>query len=429
VPIAAWIAALNMAILHNAEKQGELAQLGGWQKDMARRRYQKGNLRKRGKRNPVWELQWWTDCINADGTIGRKRESTILGYVSELTRRQARKRAEEHLRPLNLGKVTPLSNLPFRVFIERHFVPNVFPTLKLSTQGRYRCTLNTHLLPAFGDSRLCDIGTIDLQHFVLQKMEGGLSWATCDHLRNLVSKIFTTAKKWNFFLGQNPALGVELPEKNVVREKHVLTPSEILQLLALLKEPCRTMVLLGLLTGLRVGEILGLRWKDIDLISGQLRVEQTIYRGTTSSPKTQGSRRTLPLPQPILQTLLTLHERRLGKSDLDLVFSTSKGTPLSDTNLLHRELKPAGRKIGTPWLAWHTLRRTHATLLQVAGGSLKDAQAQLGHTKLSTTLEIYTVPIPAHQRAAVENLARLVTNGDELGQCAGGLPGTTQQIQ
>lgn len=85
------------------------------------------------------------------------------------------------------------------------------------------------------------------------------------------------------------------------------------------------------------------RWKGIDLISGQLRVEQTIYRGTTSSPKTQGSRRTLPLPQPILQTLLTLYERGLGKSDLDLVFSTSKGTPLSDTNLLHRELKPAGR--------------------------------------------------------------------------------------
>jgi Phage integrase family len=118
-----------------------------------------------------------------------------------------------------------------------------------------------------------------------------------------------------------------------------------------------------------------------------LRVEQTIYRGTTSSPKTQGSRRTLPLPQPILQTLLTLYERRLGKSDLDLVFATSKGTPLSDTNLLHRELKPAGRKIGTPWLGWHTLRRTHATLLQAAGRSLKDAQAQLGHTKLSTTLE------------------------------------------
>jgi hypothetical protein len=182
VPIAAWIAALNMAILHSADKQGELAQVGGWQKDMARRRYQKGNLRKRGKRNPVWELQWWTDCINADGTIGRERESTILGYVSELTRRQARKRAEEHLRPLNLGKVTLLSNLPFRVFIERHFIPNVFPTLKLSTQGRYRCTLNTHLLPAFGDTRLCDIGTIDLQHFALQKMLHPRTSRCCDRL-------------------------------------------------------------------------------------------------------------------------------------------------------------------------------------------------------------------------------------------------------
>jgi len=311
-----------MDILPSAEKQGELAQLGGWQKEMARRRYQKGNLRKRGKRNPVWELQGWTDCINPDGSIGRRRESTILSYVSELTRRQARKRAEEHLRPLNLGKVTPLSNLPFWEFVERHFVPNVFPTLKLSTQERYRYrrTLNKHLLPAFGNSRLCDIGTLDLQHFVLQKMEGGLSWASCDHLRNSMSKIFTTAKKWNLFLGHNPALGVELPENKPVREKHVLTPPQIALLLALLKEPCRTMVLVGLLTGLRVGEILGLRWKEIDLISGQLRVEQTIYRGMTSTPKTKGSRRILPLPRPVLRALLALQQQRSGNSDLDLVF-------------------------------------------------------------------------------------------------------------
>src|SRR5271167_308014 len=111
-----------MDILHIAEKQGGLAQLGGWQ-DMARRRYQKGSIRKRGKRNPVWELQWWTDYINPDGTLGRSRESTILGYVSELSRRQAQKLAAEHLRPLNMGTVTPLSNLRFGEFVERHFIP------------------------------------------------------------------------------------------------------------------------------------------------------------------------------------------------------------------------------------------------------------------------------------------------------------------
>jgi site-specific recombinase XerD len=71
-----------------------------------------------------------------------------------------------------------------------------------------------------------------------------------------------------------------------------------------------------------------------------------------------------------------------------------------------------------PWLSWHVLRRTHATLLQVAGASLKDAQTQLGHSKISTTLQVYTIPIPAHLREAVENLARLVTNGDESPEIA-----------
>lgn len=260
-------------------------------------------------------------------------------------------------------------------------------------------------------------------------MDAGLSWESCDHLRNLMSKVFTIAKKWNFFPGDNPASGIDLPEKKAVREKHALTPEQIQRLLAILREPCRTMVLLGLLTGLRIGEILGLCWKAIDLISGQLRVEQTIYRGLTSSPKTKGSRRILPLPQPAVRALLALRKRDPNKSDKDFVFSTPKGTPLSDTNLLRRDLKPAGRQIGAPWLSWHTLRRTHATLLQAAGGSLKDAQAQLGHTKLSTTLEIYTVPIPAHQRAAVESLAQLVTNGDELEPSAGRLPEAIQPIQ
>jgi integrase len=108
------------------------------------------------------------------------------------------------------------------------------------------------------------------------------------------------------------------------------------------------------------------------------------------------------------------------------VFRTRHGKPLSDSNLLHRHLKPAGAKIGAPWLNWHTLRRTHATLLQVAGASLKDAQAQLGHSKMSTTLEVYTVPIPAQLPVAVENLSQLVTNGDEFGQIAERTPTTVQ---
>jgi integrase len=189
------------------------------------------------------------------------------------------------------------------------------------------------------------------------------------------------------------------------------------------------MALVGILTGLRVGEILGLRWADVDFASAKLRVNQRCYRGDMDSPKTRCSQRTLPLSPECLQALKRLQAGSGAKQKDGLVFHTSKGTPYSDTNILHRELKPAGQQIGAPWLSWHTFRRTHATLLQLAGGSLKDAQAQLGHSKLSTTLEIYTIPLPAHQREAVDKLSQLVTNGDELEQIAEGLPVLTQQIQ
>jgi integrase len=416
-----------MAILSITEKQGELAQLGGWQKEMARRRYQKGNIRKRGKTKPVWELQWWGDCINSDGTLGRKRESVILGHVASMTRRQAQKAAEEYLRPLNLGKVTPFSAISFTEFVNKYFVPNFFPTLKLSTQQRYGRTIDNHLLPAFGDSRLCDIGMLRLQQFVLQKMAGGLGWECADHYRNLMSKIFITAKKWGFFAGDNPATGVELPEKKAVREKHILLPEQISPLLAALKEPVRTMVLVGVLTGLRIGEILALDWKNVDFNSSEIRVEQACYRGLIGTPKTKGSRRTLPMPEALKDALKRLNEK--SASAERLVFHTRNGTPFSDTNLLHHHLKPVGRKLGMPWLNWHTLRRTHATLLQHAGATLREAQAQLGHSKMSTTLEIYTISIPAAQRKAVENLSVLVTNGDELGQTGGKLPLATERIQ
>jgi integrase len=405
-----------MNILPTTEKQGGPAQQGGWQKEMARRRYQKGSIRKRGKRDPVWELQWWEDYIKEDGSIARRRQSATLGLVSEITLREARKLADERIRPVNQGLMVPQSTMKFRDFVERYFDPLFFPTLKSSTRKRYRQTLNTHLLPAFGNSRLCDIGTIDLQRFVLQKMESGLGWESANHFRNLVSKVFDMARKWSLYSGANPASGVSLPEKKPVREKHSLQANQVLHLLALLREPVWTMVLLGILTGMRIGEILGLRRKDVDFSSGQIRIEQACYRGLLGSPKTKGSKRTLPLSKALVAPLIRIYKRATRIGEDDLVFQTRNGTPLNDTNLLHRHLKPAGCKIGMPSLSWHTLRRTHATLLQAAGASLRDAQAQLGHSRMSTTLEVYTLPIPAHLRLAVENLSQLVTNGDESQQ-------------
>ena len=95
---------------------------------------------------------------------------------------------------------------------------------------------------------------------------------------------------------------------------------------------------------LRIGEILGLSWTSLDSTSGQLRVEQALYRGTLGTPKTKRSRRTVPLPQSLVVALTRLKaQRRTANSEDDLVFLTRNGTPYSDTNLLRQHLKPAGR--------------------------------------------------------------------------------------
>jgi integrase len=138
-------------------------------------------------------------------------------------------------------------------------------------------------------------------------MESGLGWESANHLRNLMSKVFEMEKKWNYYSVANPASGVALPEKTSVREKHALEPEQILRLLALLKEPVRTMALLGILTGMRIGEILGLRRKDVDFSSGQVRIEQACYRGLLGSPKTKGSRRILPLPRVLVPPLARMY--------------------------------------------------------------------------------------------------------------------------
>ena len=376
---------------------------------MARPRYQKGSIRKRGKRNPVWELQWWADYIKPDGRIGRSRESAILGLVSEMGVKQARKLAELNMNPVNTGKSVAHSMMTLGEFIGQIYVPLGFPVLKGSTRKRYRSTLDLHLIPALGKYRLCDLRSVEVQRFILQKFDGGLGWETCSHIRNLLSKIYSNAIKWGHFGGVNPALGVELPEKQDVREKRVLMPEEVIRLLSVLREPVRSMVLLAILTGLRIGEILALRWQDVDVNGRELHVERAYYRGNMGTPKTKGSKRTVPLPLSVMRVLAALPVNG------ELVFASRKGTPLNDTNLLLRILKPAGKLAGVPWVSWHTFRRTHATLLQLAGGSAKDAQAQLGHSQITTTLGIYTIPVPSHQREAVEKLSVLVTNGDEFG--------------
>ncbi len=141
-----------MTILPNAEKQGELVQLGGWQKEMARRRYQKGNLRKRSKRNPVWELQWWTDCIKS----GRNARTKAGIDDSQLCVRPHSAASAQACRGTSSSLEFGQGHAAFEFTVAgiRGAAPRpqcLPPPLILSTQGRYRhVKLDFNHLQPFG---------------------------------------------------------------------------------------------------------------------------------------------------------------------------------------------------------------------------------------------------------------------------------------
>src|SRR5437660_9709545 len=159
---------------------------------------------------------------------------------------------------------------------------------------------------------------------------------------------------------------------------------------------------------MRIGEILALRWKRIDLERGTLEVAETFSEGEFGTSKTRSSHRVLPISSSLREVLGQHRSARTSSSPDELLFTTPRGTPLSSKNLYNRELAPACDRIKQPRVSWHSFRHTHATLLTEVGESIKTAQALLGHSDLGTTLNTYAHVIPDSQRRAVERVAEVL---------------------
>lgn len=370
---------------------------------MARRRYQTGCLFVRGKRRKVWVARWREDVIHPDGTAGRVLRSEVLGTLSEIrSRKEARALLDERLRAINSGKSRPRWLLTFRQFVEDLWEPDVLPNYKFSTQRPHRVLLHKHLLPYFGEMQLPEIQPSDVQRFLTEKARE-YSSKTVRHLRNLLSRVLGTAIEWGY-LQENPALRVKLPAAAPPREVRFLIPEQVGTLLTVLTEPVRTMVLLALLTGLRRSELFALRWKHVDLDRGVLQIRDSVYEGRFGTPKTKSSIRDIPLSPIAVSALQKLKSIEPGA----LVFPSRKGTPLDPANVLKRVVYPACESVGLPKVGWHVFRHTHATLLSDLGEPLRLAQAQLGHSDLGTTLQVYTHAVPESQRRAVDKLERVL---------------------
>ena len=384
---------------------------------MARnRRFQHGSLFKRGKRKKVWAARWWEDVIGSDGTIERHRRFEVLGTVAELpSRRDAERLLADRLRRINSGDYRPQAARTFREYVEGSWLPEVLPTLKHSTQNHYQYIVNVHLLPAFGDLQLRLISRDMVQSFIAAKLRSGLAWKTVKHFRTVLGTVLAAAEMAGH-IDSNPVRKTRFPRRGPVPERVPIAPETIRALLDALPEPSRSLAWLLVLTGLRIGELLALRWQDVDLGQGFVRVRQTVYEGHFDEPKTQRSNRRVPLSAKGVE-LLTARKSAVLKPDA-LVFATRKGAPLSRRNLLNRHLKPTGERVGLKGINWHWLRHANATLHDSVGTPLGTVQALLGHSSSEITREVYlhSVPADAHQAVAKVEKLLLDANGHKWTQ-------------
>ena len=288
----------------------------------------------------------------------------------------------------------------------------MLPTLKYSTQKHYKYLLGVHLLPAFGCSQLRQITREAIQAFLIAKLQGGLSWKTVNHLRCALSRVLGTAEEWGY-IAENPTCKTKLPRRKGKRERSIMTPEQIRLLVPNLREPARSVVLLLLTTGLRVGELLALRWSNVDLQNEVLGIKETVYEGHFDEPKTKRSFRVIPVGPETVGILNGLHQGQPNPEAL--VFANRRGRPLDRRNLLSRDLQPVCRRLGFPRISWHSFRHCNATLLDAVGAPLGTVQALLGHATAEVTRTVYLHAVPADQRRAVENLEKLISGPKLLG--------------
>jgi len=378
---------------------------------MARRRFQAPKPERIGNH---WYLRVYQDT----GTAGIRKRQRIKLAPASMPEREVKKIAAEMLRPMNSGLITAGSAVNFATYVQSIYIPTDLPLLATTTQESYGGMIAKYLEPRFGSLCLRDLTPLTLQQYFSGLAADRVAFPSILKIRDAVSSVLRSAVRYGFLV-QNPMDGLQMPpDKRGRQAKPVSSPVQFQELVESMTEPYSTMAYTAVWTGLRVSELIGLKWRCIHADS--ISIEQRYCRGDWSAPKTRASAATIGVSPEVIARILRLksltvrvkagrgtRSYKLVKSDdpNDLVFQSVKdGRPMNDQNVLKRHLQPAAQKLNLPFVNWRCLRTSHTTWLVQAGADPKSVQAQLRHTRISTTMDIYAQIVPAAQRQAIEKL-------------------------
>ena len=365
-------------------------------------RYQEPPLQKTDGKNPKWFIRPYFDVLQADGTIGRERRRVYLGSVATTTRKEAQDKRREQLAIVNNGKLVLQAQLRFDEVLdlfEKRFV-NAKGNLAASTVAKYSSHLTNHIRPAFGPLRMAEIDKQRIQDWLKAKEEAGMSWSTRSDLRNLMRSIFREAIGWGLWQGENPAKSAKPGRKKMVRKKRKLSVEETRRFLLELREDVRLIVMVALFCTLRISEVLGLQWKHIDFVNGQIIVEQRYWRGDLDVTKTADSERKVKMG--FLSNLLRRYAPGTHDPE-DFVFSvkTEKGVCRDDRGIRRYFITPIAKVLNlySVGFGFHSFRREAITEIANEADPYQAMRAA-GHSKPDMSL-LYTLADEKRQEEAI----------------------------
>ena len=399
-------------IVVNEASSGAVPLQGDYER-MARRRFQDPKPKREGN---WWYLLHWHDQFVGVNRV-RKRKRTKLAPAS-MPEREVKKIAAEYLRPLNQGLESIGSATNFATYANETYAPVVLPLMAHSTQDRYAGVLRNYLIPAFGGVCLRDLTPLAIQKYFSGMADSKLEHESIDKIRDVLSSVLGSAMKYGLLV-RNPVDGVQLPRsKRGTRTKPTISFERFDSMIDLIPEPYATMVYVAVYSGLRVSELVGLRWNDVG--EDTLMVDERCCRGDWSAPKSKSSNAPVSVPLTVISRIHALKEKvvqvRAGRATrkylcvksaepTDLVFqSVREGKAMRDNDILTRFIKPAARNLNIGFVNWRCLRTSCATWLKKAGADPKDIQGQLRHSRISTTMDIYVQDVPESRRKAVSQM-------------------------
>lgn len=328
---------------------------------------------------------------------GNKRE-WVGGFD---TKAEATAERNRILGDMEKGSYLPLKRITFEemaeIWLDRY---PIIRGMKPSTVRDYRSAFKCHWVPALGTRDLSSITLEELQRIVADKLEDGLSRRRMADIIVPLKTMFKWAVRWNY-LRVNPALDLQKP-KYETPEMDWLMPEEAQRLIAHIDPYYRPMMLFAFMTGVRPGELVATRWKDLDLAHSTANVRYTLDRGELLPPKTDNARRRIPMPPELVEALQDFKADWPGNPQGLVFVQPITGTPIDLSNFRQRVFHPALEAAELRRIRLYDIRHSYAAWMISLNVEPLQLSKNLGHFDLGFTYRTYghLMPVSGHDDAA-----------------------------